>query len=163
MPATRNRAAKVHASIVYLCDPRELRFLYDLMQGDSRVPGGHPLPELYALLLALENMWGSECAKQLTVPPELMYDLVAYAIYAHHISEDAEEWRSGAAHDVHHRLQGFMESVAQAIRDGSIVKQKDDGVYIDLFRIPQWLYDEVVKEQQAFEPSGAGAGTHIAS
>jgi hypothetical protein len=45
-------------------------------------------------------------------------------------------------------LQGFMESVAQAIRDGSVVEHKDDGVYIDLFRIPQWFYDEVVNDER---------------
>jgi hypothetical protein len=49
---------------------------------------------------------------------------------------------------VHHILQGFTESVALAIQDGSVVKHKDDGAYIDLFRIPPWFYDEVVKEHQ---------------
>ena len=92
-------------------------------------------------------MWGGANAKQLTVPPGLMYDLVAYATYAHHIPEDVEAWRSGAAHDVHAILQGFMESVALAIKDGAVVKHKDDGVYIDLFRIPQWFYEEVVNDR----------------
>jgi hypothetical protein len=44
-------------------------------------------------------------------------------------------------------LQGFMESVALAIHDGSVVERKDDGMYIDLFRIPQWFYEEVVNDQ----------------
>jgi hypothetical protein len=41
-----------------------------------------------------------------------------------------------------------MESVASAIKDRSVVEHKDDGMHIDLFRIPQWFYDEVVPEQQ---------------
>jgi hypothetical protein len=94
-------------------------------------------------------MWGGEDAKHLTVPPGLMYSLVIYATYAHHIPEDVEGWRRGAVHDVHQILQGFMESVATAIKDGSVVKHTDDGVFIDLFRIPPWFYDEVVKDEQA--------------
>jgi hypothetical protein len=39
-----------------------------------------------------------------------------------------------------------MQSVALAIKDGAVVKHEDGGASIDLFRIPQWLYDEVVKE-----------------
>jgi hypothetical protein len=39
-----------------------------------------------------------------------------------------------------------MESVALAIKDGSVVKHKDDVVYIDLFRIPRWFYDEVMDD-----------------
>jgi hypothetical protein len=72
------------------------------------------------------------------------------AAYVHHVPEDVERWRASAVHDVYRILQGFMESVALAIRDGSLVKHEDVGTYIDLFRIPQWFYDEVVKEEQAF-------------
>lgn len=56
--------------------------------------------------------------------------------------------RAGAALDVYCILQGFMESVALAIKDGSLLERKDDRVSIDLFRIPPWFYDEMVKEQQ---------------
>jgi hypothetical protein len=56
-----------------------------------------------------------------------------------------EGWRSGAAHDVHHILQDFMDSVALAIKDGTVVKHDDGEVSIDLFRIPQWFYDEVMR------------------
>jgi hypothetical protein len=87
--------------------------------------------------------------KEFTAPSELLYALATHATYAHLIPEDAERWHSGAAHDVHHRLQGLIKSVALAITDGSGVQHEDDGVYIDLFRIPQWFYDEVVKDGQA--------------
>jgi hypothetical protein len=80
--------------------------------------------------------------------PELIYYLAVCSAYVHHIPEDGERWRSGAAHDVHAILQGLMESVALAIKDGAVVKHEDGGVFIDLFRIPQWFYEEVVKEQQ---------------
>jgi hypothetical protein len=56
--------------------------------------------------------------------------------------------RSGAAHDVHHILQGLTESVAVAIEDGSIVERKHGGMYIDFFRIPQWFYDEVMNGEE---------------
>jgi hypothetical protein len=131
-----------NALVFDLCNAREQHFLLELIQQEE--PGSlddHPLPELYALLRALERMWGGADAKRLTVPPGLMYYLVAYATYAHHVHEDVEEWRAGAVHDVYHILQGFMESVARAIRGKAIVKQKDDGMYMDLFRIPQWFYD----------------------
>jgi hypothetical protein len=68
-------------------------------------------------------------------------------MHAHLIHEDPKGWRRGAAHEVHVILQGCMESVALAIKDGSFVKHENGGVYIDLFRIPQWFYDEVAKDQ----------------
>ena len=64
----------------------------------------------------------------------------------HRIPENREEWRAGAAHDVYYILQGFMESVALAIKDGAVVKHEDSSASIDLFRIPQWFYEEVRKE-----------------
>jgi len=149
MPHPAVSIPRDNAPVFDLCHEREKRFLLDLMQQEE--PGAradHPIPELHALLFALEHMWGGECAKQLTVPPELIYYLVAYATYAHHIPEEPEEWRSGAAHDVHQILRGFMESVTLAIKDGILVTHANDGVYIDLFRIPPWLYDEVMKDQQ---------------
>jgi hypothetical protein len=139
-----------------LCSAPEKRFLLDLIQQEE--PGAladHPIPELYALLQAIERMWGGAEAKQLTVPPELIYYLAVCAAYVHHIPEDVEEWRSGAAHDVYHILQGFMESVALAIKDGTLLKHADDGVYLDLFRIPQWFYDEVRNGRQPQAKSSA--------
>ena len=127
-----------------LCDAREQRFLLDLIAQEE--PGAlddHPMPELHVLPRAIERMWGGADAKQLTVPPELIYYLAVCAAYMHHVPEDAESWRTGAVHDVHCILQGFMESVAVAIKDGAVVERKHDGMYIDLFRIPQWFYDEV--------------------
>jgi hypothetical protein len=67
-------------------------------------------------------MWGGADAKQLTVPPTPIYYLAVCAAYVHHIPEDMEEWRAGAAHDVYCILQGFIQSVAQAIKDGAAVK-----------------------------------------
>jgi hypothetical protein len=131
-----------------LCNEREQGFLRDLIAQEA--PGAlddHPMPELCALLQAIERMWGGAGAKQLTVPPELIYYLAVCAAYMHHIPEDVEGWRTGAAHDVHEILQGFMESVARAIKDSAVVERKHDGMYIDLFRIPQWLYDEVLKDK----------------
>jgi hypothetical protein len=125
-----------------LCNAREQRFLYDLMQEEPEALDDHPIPELYALLRAIERMWGGADAKQLTVPPDLIYYLAVCAAYVHHIPEDMEQWRAGAAHDVHHILQGFMESVALAIQSGTVVTHKDDALYIDLVRIPQWFYEE---------------------
>jgi hypothetical protein len=139
-------AATVHASIANLCDARERRFLYDLIEEVNPDPVyACPVLELYAWLLALEHMWGGAEAKHLTVPSGLMYYLVIYATHAHDTpkDKDIEGWRRGSAFYVHEILQGFMESVTVAIQDGSLVKHKDDGAYIDLFRIPQWFYEEV--------------------
>jgi hypothetical protein len=137
------------APLFDLCNAAEERFLRDLIE--EKEPGSlndHPMPELYALLRAIERMWGGADAKQLTVPPELIYYLAVCAAYMHHIPEDVEWWRSGAADDVYHVLQGFMESVVLAIKDGAVVKHEDGGASIDLFRIPHWLYDEVSVERE---------------
>jgi hypothetical protein len=137
-------AAKVHASLAHLCHAREKRFLLDLIAQEA--PGAlddHPIPELYALLRAIERMWGGADAKQLTAPPKLIFYLAVCAAYLHHVPEDAERWRAGAVHDVYRILQGFMQSVALAINNGAVVQHDDGGVSIDLFRIPQWFYDEV--------------------
>jgi hypothetical protein len=138
------------APVFDLCDARELRFLLDLIaQEEPDALDEHPMPELYVLLRAIERMWGGTEAKQLTVPPELIYYLAVCAAYMHHIPEDIEAWRAGAAHDVYAILQGFMESVALAIKDGSVVKYKDDGMYIDLFRISPWFYEEVRNDERS--------------
>jgi hypothetical protein len=42
-----------------------------------------------------------------------------------------------------------MESVALAIQDGSVVERNRDGMYIDLFRIPQWFYEEVMHDERS--------------
>jgi hypothetical protein len=132
------------APVFDLCGAPEKRFLLDLIAQEE--PGAlddHPIPELYALLRAIERMWGGADAKQLTVPPELIYYLAVCGTYAHCIPEDVEKWRAGAVHDIYAILQGFMESVALAIKAGTVVQHEDGGVSIDLFRIPRWLYDEV--------------------
>jgi hypothetical protein len=140
-----------NAPVFDLCSGPEKRFLLDLIeQEESGALAEHPIPELYALLRAIERMLGGTEAKQLTVPPELIYYLAVCAAYVHRAPDDREGWRAGAAHDVYHILQGFMESVALATKDGSVLKHKDDGVYIDLFRIPQWFYDEVVQDEQVW-------------
>lgn len=134
------------APVFDLCSAREQRFLLDLIQQEEPAAlDDHPMPELYALLRAIERMWGCADAKRLTVPPELIYYLSVSAAYMHRVPEDVEKWRAGAVHDVYHILQGLMESIARAIKDGAVV-QHDDGTYIDLFRIPQWFYEEVIKD-----------------
>jgi hypothetical protein len=136
-----------NAPVFDLCNAREQRFLHDLIAQEE--PGAlddHPMPELYALLRAIERMWGGADAKQLTAPPKLIYYLAVCAAYLHHVPEDGERWRAGAVHDVRRILQGFMQSVALAIKDGAVVQHDDGEVAIDLFRIPQWLYDEVRKD-----------------
>ena len=105
--------ARDNAPLFDLCNASEKHFLHDLIE--QEVPGtldDHPIPELYALLRAIERMWGGADAKQLTVPPKLIYYLAVCAAYMHRIPEDVERWRAGAAHDVYRILQGFMESVA---------------------------------------------------
>jgi len=86
-----------NAPVFDLCSAREKRFLLDLIQQEE--PGArddHPIPELYALLRAMERMWGGADAKELRVPSMLKYYLVAYAMMAHHIQQDVAEWRRGA-------------------------------------------------------------------
>jgi hypothetical protein len=132
------------------CGAPEQRCLLDLIQQENpRVPGDHPVPELQALLRALERMWGGESVQERTAPPELLSSLATYTTYAHRIPEDAERWHSGAAHDVHPILQGLIKSVVLAITDGSVVKHDYDGVYLDRFRLPQWCYDEIGQDEQA--------------
>src|SRR5688572_5283998 len=95
-----------NAPVFDLCNAREQRFLLDLLAQEE--PGAlddHPMPELYALLRAIERMWGGADAKQLTVPPKLIFYLVVCAAYLHHAPEDVERWRAGAVHDVRRILQ----------------------------------------------------------
>jgi hypothetical protein len=140
--------ARDSAPVFDLCNARERRFLLDLVAQEE--PGAlddHPMPELYALLRAMERMWGGADATKLTAPPQLIFHMAVCSAYLHHVPEDVERWRAGAAHDIHQILQGLMESVALAIQDGSVVKRKDDGASIDLFRIPQWFYNKVMSDE----------------
>jgi hypothetical protein len=89
-------------------------------------------------------MWGGHQEKPLAISPHLIYYLVVYAMHAHLIPEDVAGWRRGGGHEVHAILQGVMATVAVAINDGSPITHENDGIYLDLFRIPQWFYEEVV-------------------
>jgi hypothetical protein len=81
-----------NAPVFDLCNAQERRFLLDLIaQEEPEALADHPIPELYALLRAIERMWGSADARQLTVPPQLIYYLSVCAAYMHHIPEDVEE------------------------------------------------------------------------
>jgi hypothetical protein len=136
-----------NAPVFDLCNAREQRFLRDLLAQEE--PGAlddHPMPELYALLRAIERMWGGADAQELTVEPKLIYYLAVCSAYLHHVPEDVERWR--AVHDVRRILQGFMQSVALAIKDGAVVRHEGGEVTIDLFRIPRWFYDEVKNGRQ---------------
>jgi hypothetical protein len=130
-----------------LCKARERRFLSDLLEDAADDVRDHPLPELYALLRAVELMWGVHYKTPPSVSPQLIYYIAAYARLAHKMPEDRKERQVGHAHTTYHILKGFMESVAATIKDGSSIAHKDDGAYIDLFRIPQWFYNEVAKDQ----------------
>jgi hypothetical protein len=149
MPHPAVSTPRDNAPLLDLCNTREQRFLLDLIAQEE--PGAlddHPIPELYVLLRAIERMWGGAGAKQLTAPPKLIYYLAVCSAYMHHVPEDVEEWRAGAVHDVYRILQGFIQSVALAIKDSAVVRHKDGEVSIDLFRIPPWFYDEVVNRRQ---------------
>jgi hypothetical protein len=147
MAATRVPVLIDNAPVFDLCNAREQRFLLDLLAQEE--PGAlddHPMPELYVLLRAIERMWGGADAKQLTAPPKLIFYLAVCSAYLHHVPENVGRWR--AVHDVRRILQGFMQSVALAIKDGAVVKHEDGGASIDLFRIPHWLYEEVSVERE---------------
>jgi hypothetical protein len=111
MADTHHSKDRDRTPVFDFCDAREQRFLTALMQDAPRVVSDHPMPELHALLIALERMWGGTYKKPLPVPPELMYYLMIYASHAHLIHEDPEGWRRGSAPDVYAILQGFMNSV----------------------------------------------------
>lgn len=150
MPHPTVSPARDNAPVFELCSEREERFLRDLIvQEAPEALAEHPIPELHALLQAIERMWGGADAKQLSAPPELVYYLAVGAAYMHRVPDDVDEWRAGAADDVYHILQGFMESVTVAIKDDVLVRQGDGEVSIDLFRVPQWLYEEVSVEREA--------------
>ena len=127
-------------SIFDLCNTREKRFLYDLLQDAANDGHDHPLPELYALLRAVERMLGGHYEKPPFASLRLTYYIAAYARIAHAMPDDPEERLDGYTHTTHRILQGFMESVAVAIKDGAAC--------IDLFRIPPWFYEEVMREVQ---------------
>src|SRR4051794_12944710 len=126
MPHSAVSTPRDNALVFDLCSEPEKRFLLDIIEQEE--PGAladHPIPELYALLQAIERMWGGTEAKRLTVPPQLIYYLAVCAAYMHCVPEDGEAWRAGAVHDVHPILQGLMQSVAVAIKDGAVVKHDD--------------------------------------
>jgi hypothetical protein len=76
MPTQRILALVNKVPVFDLCSGPEKRFLLDLMQQEESVAlDEHPILELYVLLRAIERMWGGVHAKQLAVPPELLYDI----------------------------------------------------------------------------------------
>ena len=62
------------------------------------------------------------------------------------LTEEAERDLYDAAHFI------AEDNLAAAIKDGSSIKHEDGEARIDLFRIPQWFYDEVVAGRYPLQP-----------
>lgn len=127
--------------IFALCTPQEERFLRDLMRHTPHLATLR-CPEGAALLYAVEELTGGERGIALDpVPTALVYHL---AVYAHNADTFTPEERDhpSAMMEVHAFLQQLMQTVAGAIRENTCVRHTAEGMFIDLFEIPQWFYNE---------------------
>ena len=48
--------------------------------------------------------------------------------------------------ETHELLIGLMETVSDTIKENKIIQRTDEGVFIDWFRIPDWFYEEEMRD-----------------
>lgn len=82
-------------SVFDLCNTKETRFLYDLLEAAAHDRHDHPVPELHAITRAVERMWGGHHKKLLPVSAGLLYYLAVYESHPPHTPEEVEERREG--------------------------------------------------------------------
>ena len=112
-----------------LCNPREERFLRDVMQraGDlSRLR----FPDVGVLLSAIEDATGGiDNKERISSPPGLLHQLAAYAHYADQLThEERDRSREALAWYVYDILRFFMATVEDAIRQSTFIRHTDEGV-----------------------------------
>ena len=149
MASTTAFADTIDRPIFALCNPREERFLRDLMRQIPELKEQR-FPEGTALISAIEKITGGERGIALDpVPASLVYYLSLYAYSADTFTPEDRDSPGPARTQIRSLLQQFMKTVAVAIREGTFVRHLDDGVFIDQFQIPQWFYDEIARADQA--------------
>ena len=148
MASNRALADTINTPVFELCNSREERFLRDMMRLANLDLSYLRLPDVGVLICAIEDVTGGACDKMLNIwSPGLLYNLAAYAYYADQLThEERDESSASLAWHIHAILQGFMETVERAIRQGTFVRHTDDGAFLDMFQIPQWFFDEVSRE-----------------
>ncbi len=148
MASTTALADTIDRPIFALCNPREERFLRDLMRQIPQLEERR-FPEGTALLNAIEEITGGERGIALDpVPASLVYYLSLYAYSADTFTPEDRDSPGPARTQIRSLLQQFMKTVATAIQEGTFVRHLDEGVFIDLFQIPQWFYDEIAHTDQ---------------
>ncbi len=149
MASTIALADTIDRPIFELCNPREERFLRDLMRRTLGLKERR-FPEGAALLKAIKDITGGERGRALNpIPSALVYFLALYAYSADTFTPEDRDSPGPARTQIRSLLQQFMKTVAVAIQEGTFVRHLDDGVFIDLFQIPQWFYDEITRADQA--------------
>ena len=151
-------ADTIDRQIFALCNSREERFLRDLMR---QTPNLEELrfPEGAVIRTAIEEITGGERGIALDpVPADLVYYLAVYAHYADVLTPEGRDGSGVIMMEVHTFLQQFMQTVAAAIQEGTFVRHLDEGIFIDMFQIPQWFYNEIagrdhVPPRRPFVPS----------
>ena len=148
MTAHKTATTLANSRVFDLCNAREERFLRDLLDRSHKGVADSRQPEAHVLFNAIEELLGWPGTKSpVQVPSVLLYWVAVYARYEnvreqHHCDPS----HACYAHGVREILKHFMRAIETLICEGKLLRHTDDGIFIDLFEIPAWFYEDVTRK-----------------
>ena len=133
----------------YVSTERAERFWRDIIRLCSSRLNDEQFPELAALITVIEDATGG-------APNEPMAIIQSGVVYCLAVLANQERRFAKADSEMGYDhqaavmlLEHFMESVKQCIVHNKSIRHTNEGIYIDLFPVPRWFYDEVQRYYSA--------------
>lgn len=144
MTAPKTATTPVNSRVFDLCNAREERFLRDLLDRSHHTADSH-LREAHVLFDATEELLGWPGTKSPGQVPAILLYWVAIFARGEEVRREhgCDPSHTCYAHNVREILRHFVRTIEALIRDGKLLRHKDNGIFIDLFEIPAWFYEEV--------------------
>lgn len=106
-------------------------------------------PELTALLASIESATGGAPNEPMVnIHSGMAYCLAYLAKFAYTFVRFQEGEKFYDSYAAKMLVEYLMQSVKQCIEENKSIRYTDEGIYIDMFQVPRWFYDEVRKVQE---------------
>jgi hypothetical protein len=148
MTAHKTATTLSNSRVFDLCNAREERFLRDLLDRSHKGVADSRQPEAHVLFDAIEELLGRPGTNSpAQVPAMLLYWVAVYARSENaRTQHHCDPSHTCYAHDVREILKHFMRAIETLICEGKLLRHTDDGIFIDLFEIPAWFYEDVTRK-----------------
>jgi hypothetical protein len=146
MSPPKTATSPANSRVFDLCNTREERFLRDLLDRSDHTADSR-LREAHVLFDAIEELLGWPGTQSPAQIPAILLYWVAISARGEEVRREhgCDPSHTCYAHDVREILRHFMRTLEALIRDGKLLRHTDDGIFIDLFEIPTWFYEDVTR------------------